>query len=84
MNITKDKIESLVGANKDVALEANAEGRSDTPAGMLFMSRNQNAGQIHNILRSYKLYEGVEILECLRTTVKLKNCTYADNENRLN
>jgi len=76
MNITKDKIESLLGANKDIAVEANA--------GILFMSRNQNAGQIHNIIRSNKLYEGVEILECLRTTVKLKNCTYVDNENRLN
>jgi len=26
INITKDKIESLLGANKDVALEANAGG----------------------------------------------------------
>jgi hypothetical protein len=84
INITKDKIESLLGANRDIALEANAEGKPDTPAGILFMSRKQNAGQIHNIILSNKLYKDVEKLKCLRTTVKRKNCTYVENESRLN
>jgi len=74
----------LLGANRDVALEANAEGKSDTPADMLFTSRNQNAGQIRNIIRNNKLYEGMEILKCLRTTVKRKNCAYVDKETRMN
>jgi len=51
---------------------------------MLFTSRNQNARQIRNIIRSNELYEGVEVLKCLRTTVKRKNCTYVDSETRLN
>ena len=74
----------MLGANKDVALEANAEGKPDTPAGILFMSRNQNAGQIHNIIANNKLYEDVENLKFLRTTVNRKNCTYVENKNRLN
>lgn len=84
INITKDKIESLLGANKGVALEANAEGKSDTPAGILFTSRNQNAGQILNIIISNKLYENVGKYKFLRTTLKRKNCTYVENENKLN
>jgi hypothetical protein len=60
VDITKDKIECLLGANKDFALEANAEGKPDTAAGILFMSRNQNSGRIRNIIRSNKLYEDVE------------------------
>jgi len=71
----------LLGANKDVAVEANADGKPNTAAGILFMSRNQNSGQILNIIRSNKLYEDVEKLKCLRTTVKRKNCAYAENEN---
>jgi hypothetical protein len=83
INITTDKIESLLGANKDVAAEANAEGKPVTPVGMLLVSRDQHAGKIHNIIISNKLYEDVEKLKCLRTTVKCKNCTYVENENRL-
>ena len=52
VNITKDEIESLLGAKKNVALEANTEVKRDTPAGILFMSRNQNAGQIQNMIIS--------------------------------
>lgn len=33
INITKDKIECLLGDKKDVALEANTEVKRDTPAG---------------------------------------------------
>jgi hypothetical protein len=54
-NITKDKLESLLGANKDVAAEANAVGKQDISADILFVSRNQNAGQIRNIIINNKL-----------------------------
>jgi hypothetical protein len=84
INITKDKIESLLGANKDDAAEANAEGKPVTPAGMSLVSRDQHAGQIRNIIVSNKLYEDVDKLKCLRTTAKCKNCTYVENEKRLN
>ena len=63
INITKDKVESLLDSNKDVAAEANAEGKPVTPAGMLVVSRDQHAGQIHNIIISNKLYEDVEKLK---------------------
>jgi hypothetical protein len=76
INITKDKIESLLVASKDVALQVNTEGKPDTPAGILFMSRHQNAGQIHNIIITNKLYENVEKMKCLRTTVKSENYTH--------
>jgi hypothetical protein len=84
INVTEDKIESLLGANRDVALEANAEGKPDALTGILFVSRKRHAGQIHNTIISNKLHEDVEKLKCLRTTLKHKNCTYVENENRLN
>jgi hypothetical protein len=63
-HITKGKLESLLGASKFVALEVNTEGKPDTPAGLLFMSRRQNAGQSHNIIITNKLHENME--ECKR------------------
>ena len=84
INITKDKIKFLLGAITHVALEANAEGKPGTPTGILFRSRNQNAGQIHNIIISNELYEDVEKCKFFRTSMKRKNCTYLENENRLN
>jgi hypothetical protein len=51
---TRNKTLALFDASREVGLEVNAEG-----AKYMFVSRNQNVGQNHNLLVAYKSIENV-------------------------
>jgi hypothetical protein len=55
----KKNTEALVVATKEIGLEVNAEKTK-----CMVMSRDQNAGQNHNIKVDNKSFEGVEQFKC--------------------
>jgi hypothetical protein len=75
MNILGDNInvinkvrETLADAGKEVSLEANTEKTK-----YMLLSRQQNAGQIHDIKRVNRSFENVAELRYLGTTVTNQN-----------
>jgi hypothetical protein len=64
----KKKAEDLVIASKEIGLEVNAEKTN-----YMIMSRNQNAGQNHNIKIESKSFERVEEFKYLGTTLTNRN-----------
>jgi hypothetical protein len=64
----KKNRKSLVVASKEIGLEVNAEKTK-----YMVMSRNQNAGQNHNIKLNNKSFERVEQFKYLGTTLTNQN-----------
>jgi hypothetical protein len=64
----KKSAEALVVARKEVCLAANAEKTK-----YMVTSRDQNAGQNHNIKIDNKSFETVEQFTCLGTTLTDRN-----------
>jgi hypothetical protein len=64
VHIIKKNTEALVVASKEIALEVNSEKSK-----YMVMSRNQNAGQNHNIKLDNKYFERVEQFKYLGTTL---------------
>jgi hypothetical protein len=60
----KKNTEALVVASKEIGLEVNAEKSK-----YMVMSRNQNAGQYHNIKTDDKSFERVDEFKYLGTTL---------------
>jgi hypothetical protein len=69
---------TLVVASKDIGLEVNAE-----ETGYMIMSRDQNAGQIHNIKLDTKFFERVEQFKYLGTTLPNRNSIQEEIKSRL-
>ena len=67
---TKKNTEALAVASKETGLEVNA-GKTK----YMFMSREQNAGQSHNMTIENSSFEKVEELRYLGTTVTNQNST---------
>jgi hypothetical protein len=64
----KKNTEALVVASKEIGLEVNAEKTK-----YVVMSRDQNAGQNHNIKIDNKSFERVEQFKYLGTTLTNRN-----------
>jgi hypothetical protein len=65
-------------ASKEIGLEVNA-----LKTKYMVMSRNQNAGQNHNIKIDSKSFERVEELKYLGTTLKDRNSIHEETKSRL-
>jgi hypothetical protein len=74
----KKNAEDLVIANKEIGLEVNAEKTK-----YMVMSRNQNAGQNHNINIDTKSFERVEEFKYLGTTLTNRNSIHEEIKSRL-
>jgi hypothetical protein len=74
----KKNTEGLVVASKEIGLEVNAEKTK-----CMVMSRNQNAGQNHNIKLDNKSFERVEQFKYLGTTVTNGNSFQEEIKSRL-
>jgi hypothetical protein len=74
----KKNAEALVLANKEIGLEANAEETK-----YMVMSRNQNAGQNHNIKTDSKPFERVEQFKYLVTTITNRKSNHEEIKSRL-
>jgi hypothetical protein len=70
----KKNTEALVVASKEIGLEVNAEKTKYT-----VMSRNQNAGQNHNMTIDNKSFEGVKQFNYLGTTLTNRNSIEEEN-----
>jgi hypothetical protein len=68
VHAVKKNTEALVVASKEIGLEVNAEKTT-----YMVMSRNQNAGQNHNIKLDNKSFERVEQFKYLGTTLTNRN-----------
>jgi hypothetical protein len=68
IHAVKKNTEALVIAGKEIGLEINAEKTE-----YMVMSRNQNAGQNHNIKTDNKLFERVEQFKYFATTLTNQN-----------
>jgi hypothetical protein len=64
----KKNTEALVVASKEIGLQVNAEKTK-----YMVISRNQNAGQNHNIKVDNKSFERVEQFKCLGTNLTNRN-----------
>jgi ribosomal protein S2 len=64
----KKNTETLIGASKEVGLEVNAEKTK-----YMLLSRNQNAGQNHNIKIANRSFENVTQFKYLGMTVTNQN-----------
>jgi hypothetical protein len=69
---------ALVVAGKETRLEVHAEKTN-----YMVMSRDQNAGQNHNIKVDNKAFERVEQFKYLGTTLTNQNSIQEENESRL-
>jgi hypothetical protein len=74
----KKNIEALLVASKEIGLEVNAEKTK-----YMVMSRNQNAGQNHNIKLDNKAFERVEQFKYLGTTLTNRNSIQEEIKSRL-
>jgi hypothetical protein len=74
----KKNTEALVVASKEIGLEVNAEKTK-----YMVMSRNQNAGQNHNIKIDNKSFEKVEQFKYLGTTLTNRNSIQQEIKSRL-
>jgi hypothetical protein len=73
----KKNTEALVVASKEIGLELNAEKTK-----YMVISRNQNAGQSHNIKLDNKSFESVEQFKCMGTTLKNQNSIQEEIKSR--
>jgi hypothetical protein len=78
VNIIKKNTEALLFVSKEIALEVNAEKTK-----CVVMSREQNAGQNHNILMDSKTFEKVEQFKYLGTILKNRNSVQEEIVSRL-
>jgi hypothetical protein len=74
----KKNTEALVVASKEIGLEVNAEKTK-----YMVTSRNQNAGQNHNIKLDNKSFERVEQFKYLGTNLTNQNSIQEEIKNRL-
>jgi hypothetical protein len=74
----KKHAEDLVIASKEIGLDVNAEKTK-----YMVMSRDQNAGQNHNIKKDNKSFERVEHFKDLGTTLKNQNYIHEEIKSRL-
>jgi hypothetical protein len=74
----KKNAEDLVIANKEIGLEVNAEKTK-----YMIVSRNQNAGQNHNVKIDSKSFERVEEFKYLGTTLSNRNSIHEEIKSRL-
>jgi hypothetical protein len=75
----KKNTEALIVASKEIGLEVNAEKTK-----CIVMSRDQNAGQNHNIKIDNKDLERVEQFKYLRTTITNRNSIQEEIKSSLN
>ena len=64
----KENAEALVAATREIGLEVNADKTK-----YMVMSRDQNAGRIHNVRIDNSTFEGVDELKYLGTIVTNQN-----------
>jgi hypothetical protein len=76
----KKNTETLIGAGKEVGLEANAEKTKYTS---MLLSCRQNAGQNHNIKIGDRFFENVAQFKYLGTTVTNQNVIQEKIKRRL-
>jgi hypothetical protein len=74
----KKNTEALVVASKEIGLEVNAEKTK-----YMVMSRNQNAGQNHNMKLDNKSFERVEQFKYLGTILTNQNSIQEEIKSRL-
>jgi hypothetical protein len=74
----KKNTEALVVASKEIGLEVNAEKSKH-----MVMSRNQNAGQNHNVKLDNKSFERVEQFKYLGTALTNRNSIQEEIKSRL-
>jgi hypothetical protein len=70
--------EAIVVASKEIGLEVNAEKTK-----YMVMSRNQNAGQNHNIKVGNKFFERVEQFKYMGATLTKQNSIHEEIKSRL-
>jgi sorting nexin-29 len=75
---TKKNAEGLIIASKEIGLEVTAEKTK-----YMLMSRNQNAGQNHNMKTDSKSFERVEEFNYLGTTLTNRNSIHEEIKSRL-
>ena len=73
----KENSEALIAATREIGLEASAEKTK-----YMVMSRNQNAGRIHNVRTDNSTCERVEEFKCLGTTLTNQNSTAEEIKSR--
>jgi hypothetical protein len=78
VHAARKNTEALVVASKETGLEVNAEKTK-----YMVMSRDQNAGQNHNIKLDNKSFERVEQFRYLRTTLTNRNSIQEEIKSRL-
>jgi len=74
----KENAETLIVASKEIGLEINADKTK-----YMVMSRDQNAGQSHNMKIDSMSFERVEEFKYLGTTLTIQNSIQEEIRNRL-
>jgi len=74
----KESAEALVAATREIGLEVSADKTK-----YMVMSREQNAGRIHNAMIDNSTFEGVEEFKYLGTTLTNQNSIAEEIKNRL-
>jgi len=74
----KENAEALLVTSKETGLEVNADKTK-----YMIMSRDQNAGQIHNIKIDNSSFERVEEFKYLGTTLTNQNSIHEEIKSRL-